>query len=152
MLDINIIAIGKVKDKSWQAAVQEYGKRLAPYCRLKLVELPAVPFSRRNQMIAKEQEADRIEAALDKQSGRSVYLLAERGQEFSSPAFAAFLEKSQPLTFVIGGALGFSEELYRRYPQVSLGRLTFPHELARVVLYEQLYRAATIIKKKDYHY
>lgn len=152
MLDISIIAIGKVKEKYWQAAIGEYEKRLSPYGLVRLTELRAIPFSSQDRTAAKEKEADLIEAAIRKQPGRSAYLLAERGRELASPAFAAFLEKEQPLIFVIGGALGFPDRLYRKYPQISLGQLTFPHELARVLLYEQLYRAATILKKKDYHY
>jgi 23S rRNA (pseudouridine1915-N3)-methyltransferase len=156
MLDITLLVVGKIKEKYWQAAFLEYAKRLKPYARLRVVELAAAPFSKNDKEKAKGIESGRILDFLQKSASKSnpnpVYLLAERGRVFSSPAFAAWLDKNQSLLLVVGGALGFSDELYRRYPQISLSPLTFPHELARVVLLEQLYRAATIINNKDYHY
>jgi len=156
MFDITIIAIGKLKEKYFQAAFSEYAKRLRPYARLKIVELPAAPFSKLSQAKAKEAEGQRIINFLEsKNKGAScpaVYLLAERGKSFDSQSLASWLDKNQPLTLIIGGALGFSPMLYEKYPQISLSPLTFPHELARVVLLEQLYRAATIINNKEYNY
>lgn len=156
MLDITLIAIGKLKEPYFQAAFLEYAKRLRPYARLKIVELSAAPFSKNNQEKAKEIEGKRISDYLEKNSKngqpKNVYLLAERGQSFTSPSLAAWLNKNSALTLIMAGALGFSSELYKRYPQISLSPLTFPHELARVVLIEQLYRAATLMNHKDYHY
>jgi len=156
MLDITIVAIGKVKEGYYRDALFEYQKRLSPYARLKIVELPAAPFLKNSQEQAKEFEGEVIENFLHKSekshNSAVVYLLAERGQTFTSIEFAAWLNKKQPLILVIGGALGFSEALYRKYPQISLSPLTFPHELARVVLIEQIYRATTIINKKTYNY
>jgi 23S rRNA (pseudouridine1915-N3)-methyltransferase len=155
MLDLTLVTIGTVKERAYQELCLEYEKRLRPYARLKVIELPAQPFSANNQTQAKERESQKISDFLIKnnQAGpASIYLLAERGKSFSSPQLAAWLSQVQPLILVIGGALGFSPELYRRYPQISLSPLTFPHELARVVLLEQLYRAATILNNKSYHY
>jgi 23S rRNA (pseudouridine1915-N3)-methyltransferase len=155
MLDITLVAIGKIKEAFWQEAFAEYVKRLKPYARLKLVELSPEPFIKGTQQKSKEIEGQRILDFLEKNQRAetaAVYLLAERGQAFTSPALAAWLSKKSPLVLILGGALGFSEELYKRYPQISLSPLTFPHELARVVLTEQLYRAATIINGKEYHY
>jgi len=155
MLDITLLAVGKIKESYFQAAFLEYAKRLRPYVRLRIVELEAAPFSKGGRDKAKEVESGRITEFLDKNAAKNqaaVYLLAERGRTFTSPSFAAWLEKNQSLILVVGGALGFSDALYRRYPQLSLSPLTFPHELARVVLLEQLYRAAAIINNKDYHY
>lgn len=156
MLDITIIAIGKLKEKYFQAAFSEYAKRLRPYARLKIVELPAVPFSKLNQAKAKEVEGQRIIDFLEsknKETGRpAICLLAERGKSFDSQSLAAWFDKNQSLILIIGGALGFSPTLYEKYPQISLSPLTFPHELARVVLLEQLYRATTIINNKEYNY
>lgn len=156
MLDITLVTIGKIKESHYQAAFLEYEKRLRPYARLKVVELPAVPFFKGSQEQSKEFEGETIENFLLKaeknQNPAAVYLLAERGQIFTSSEFAVWLNKKQPLILIIGGALGFSDGLYQKYPQISLSPLTFPHELARVVLIEQIYRAATIINKKTYHY
>ncbi len=156
MLSITLITIGKIKEPFFQDAFQEYEKRLKPYVRLKVVELTLAPFSKDTKEKAKAIEGKRIKDFLEKHDQESgaaaVYLLAERGRTYDSPAMAAWLEKSSPLILVIGGALGFSRELYERYPQLSLSSLTFPHEMARVILMEQLYRAASILNGKEYHY
>jgi 23S rRNA (pseudouridine1915-N3)-methyltransferase len=130
----------------------EYLKRLKPYARLKMIELEAVPFSEKMRDKAKEFEGEKIENFLNKNSGAVVYLLAERGESFDSYKLATWLEKKSPLILVLGGALGFSDLLYKKYPCLSLSPLTFPHELARVLILEQVYRAATILQKKNYHY
>jgi 23S rRNA (pseudouridine1915-N3)-methyltransferase len=155
MLDITLLTIGAVKDRAYQELCLEYEKRLRPFARLKIVELSASSFSQHDQTKAQDLEGQRILAWLArniKDRTAKIYLLAERGKILASPEFAAWIDKTQPLVLVIGGALGFSAELYERYPQLSLSPLTFTHELARVVLLEQLYRAATIINKKSYHY
>jgi len=152
MLDIILVTVGKIKEADYADLASQYLKRLRPYVRLRLVELPATPFSSSSQEKAKVAEGKRITDFLAGQAGRKVYLLAERGRHFSSPELAVWLETNSPLTLVIGGALGFSPELYEKYPQLSLSPLTFPHEMARVILLEQIYRAATILKGKGYHY
>lgn len=156
MLDITILAVGKIKEDYFRAAFLEYVKRVRPFLRLKVVELEPASFSHNTQDRAKEIEAERIREYLEKNKkdkpDQNVYLLAERGHVFDSPEMANWLENNQPLILVIGGALGFTPAMYAAYPQLSLSPLTFPHELARVVLMEQLYRAATILNKKNYHY
>jgi len=152
MLDITLVAVGKIKEKSLAELADVYLKRLQPYAKLRLIELPAVPFSGANQTAAKEKEGAKIQECLNRQNGQNIYLLAERGKTFSSPELAQWLEKQAPLILVVGGALGFSEELYQKYPQISLSELTFPHEMARLILLEQVYRATTILNKKAYHY
>ncbi len=152
MLDITLVAIGKIKDKSYSALALEYAKRIRPYARLKIIELEAVPFSEKLRNKAKDFEGEKINNFLNKNKEVVVYLLAERGESFNSLKLADWLEKKSPLIFVLGGALGFSDDLYKKYPSLSLSPLTFPHELARVVLLEQVYRAATILQNKSYHY
>lgn len=156
MLDITILAVGSIKDKNYLALGNEYQKRLKPYARLEIVELASVSFSASNQEKAKGAEGKAIQDYLTKRSASNrpgaVFLLAERGREYSSPELAAWLEKEGSVILVVGGTLGFSADLYERYPQLSLSALTFPHELARVILLEQIYRATTIINGKDYHY
>jgi len=152
MLDITLVTIGKIKDKSCSALALEYLKRIKPYARLKIVELEAVSFSEKLQDKAKDYEGEKIITFLNKNKEAVVYLLAERGESFDSFKLANWLEKKSPLVLVLGGALGFSDTLYEKYPALSLSPLTFPHELARVVLLEQIYRAATILQHKSYHY
>ena len=156
MLNLTIISFGKIKEVAYQKMIDEYFKRLKPLARLKFIELEAVSFSAKNQEAVKRLEGERLNNYLEKylshNSGAIVYLLAERGKKFNSLAFAHWLNKEQPLVLVIGGALGFSAEVYNSYPALSLSDLTYPHELARLILLEQIYRAATILTNKSYHY
>ena len=152
MLNISIITIGKVKEAYWKEVILEYQKRLQPYARLKIEELKAEPFSDSTKEKAKKTESDSIQLYLDKKKNAEIYLLSEHGELFDSPAFAKKMESGQEIVLVIAGTQGFTKDLMAKYPKISLSPLTFPHELARVVLLEQLYRAATIINNKDYHY
>lgn len=152
MIDITLVAVGKIKDKSFANLIGEYSKRIKPYARLKIVELEATSFSEKLQAKAKVFEGEKIENYLKKQNDAVVYLLAERGESYDSIKLAHWLEKKSPLILILAGALGFSDDLYNKYPSLSLSPLTFPHELARVVLLEQVYRAATILQQKNYHY
>ena len=152
MIDITLVVIGKIKDKSYLSLITEYLKRIKPFARIKIVELEATPFSEKLREKAKEFEGEKIENYLSKQKEAVVFLLAERGKLLSSVELATWFEKKSPLVLILGGALGFSDDLYKKYPSLSLSPLTFPHELARVILLEQIYRAATILQNKSYHY
>lgn len=157
MLDITLISVGKLKSHELSSLANDYIKRLKPFAKLKVIEVEALSFSEKNKVAAKNLEGERIMKILEKEEanpkGAAVYLLAERGINFSSsPDLAKWLNKKTPLILILGGALGFSDTMYDSYSQISLSPLTFPHELARVVLLEQLYRAASIIGGKEYHY
>lgn len=157
MLDITLITVGKIKNKSLASLAQDYIKRLKPFAKLKIIEVEASPINSNNQTATKVLEGERLLKAIkteeEKARGGVVYLLAERGKLFSSSLdLAAWFNKNNPLILVIGGALGFSDVLYEDYPQISLSSLTFPHELARIIFLEQFYRASLINIKKDYHY
>lgn len=153
MLDLTLVTIGKIKDKNLLAVAEEYQKRIKPFARFELLELKAAAFNENAKEKAKKEEAARIEEVLEKRKGAKIFLLAEEGIESESVAFAQFLEKiNQPIVLVIAGALGWEKELRKKYSKISLSQLTMPHELARVVLLEQLYRAALILAGKEYHY
>ncbi|MEI7451897.1 MAG: 23S rRNA (pseudouridine(1915)-N(3))-methyltransferase RlmH [Candidatus Falkowbacteria bacterium] len=153
MLDIIIIALGKVKESYWLEAANEYLKRLKPYARLKVVELAPEAFDKSNATSAKQKEAAKISNVLAKYPDATVFLLDERGAEMTSVQFSQQLDKnSGPLVFVIGGSLGMSQDLLDKYQKIALSKLTFLHEAARVILLEQIYRGVTIIKGKDYHH
>ena len=153
MLDIIIIALGKIKEKYWLAAAEEYLKRLKPYARLKVLELTPEAFAKSNATSAKIKEAEKISKVLEKYPNARVFLLDERGIEMNSLEFSTELNKnSEPLVFVIGGSLGMSSELLAKYNKIALSKLTFLHEAARVILLEQIYRGITIAKGKDYHH
>jgi 23S rRNA (pseudouridine1915-N3)-methyltransferase len=153
MNKITIVAVGKIKEKFWQTGITEYVKRLKPYTVLNFVEIKAEAFSNQNKKQAQIIENQRLIKALEKYNQQNIYLLAEAGQEFDSLKFAKFIASTPEMILVIGGALGWAEEIKQKYPQnISLSQLTMPHEMARVVLLEQIYRATSIIKGKEYHY
>lgn len=152
MLKINIIAVGKIKDKSFLGLSEAYLKRLKPFASIKIEELKAESFSKNNKEKIKKIESEKIENILEKHSKENIFLLDEGGKEFASIQFSKFLDKHKEIIFVVAGSLGFSAELKNKYQKISLSQLTFPHEMARVVLLEQIYRASTILNNKEYHY
>ncbi len=157
MIDISLIVVGKLKNKNLLTLAEDYIKRIKPFANLKIIEVEAVSFSEHNHQAAKRLEGERIIRAIEKEEqnpkGAATWLLAERGESFkSSLDFSQYLNKKSPLILVLGGALGFADELYQNYPQISLSPLTFTHELARIVFLEQFYRAALISAGKSYHY
>jgi 23S rRNA (pseudouridine1915-N3)-methyltransferase len=146
-MKIKVAWIGKTKEPAIQALTDEYLNRISHYADVAGVAL-------------KDEDAILSLAAGEKQRQQkerhSLVLLDSRGKQYSSEDLAAFLEREQvnatPLLFAIGGSDGFSEEARRQARfALSLGRMTLPHELARVVLLEQLYRAFTILKHHPYH-
>jgi 23S rRNA (pseudouridine1915-N3)-methyltransferase len=143
---IKVAWIGKTKEPAIQALTDEYLKRISHYA-----EVAGLPL--------KDEAAILSLASGERQPKKErhkLVLLDSRGKQLSSEELAAFLEHEQvnatPLVFAIGGSDGFSEEARRSAGfTLSLGKMTLPHELARVVLVEQLYRAFTILKKHPYH-
>ncbi len=155
MLKIKIICLGKFKEKAYVELEKEYLKRLRPFAKVTMVELPEVSY--RSSDIPdkiKEKEAESIVKQLPDDA--LVILLEEKGNQYDSKQFADFLERigglGQELVFVLGSGLGLHSSLkaYSNYT-ISLSPLTFPHNMARVLLEEQIYRACTIISRKEYH-
>lgn len=155
MWNITVVAVGKVKEPYFRDAIEEYAKRLGPYVKLAFQELKPEPFhGEGDKLKAKKVEGERLITFLEKRPESYVIILDERGKKYSSPTFARHLEKiSQPIIFVIGGSLGIDERIVEQYKNsISLSEMTFPHEMARMVLVEQIYRAVTILKEKEYHH
>jgi 23S rRNA (pseudouridine1915-N3)-methyltransferase len=155
MLKIKIVCLGKFKEKAFRELEQEYLKRLRPFAKVKLIELPEVSYRNSDDLDrVKQKEAEQITKYLSSDS--IIILLGEKGVLRSSRDFANFLERigslGQEIIFVIGSGLGLHESLraLSNY-QVSLSPLTFPHNFARVLLEEQIYRACTILAGKEYH-
>lgn len=159
ILNIKIIGVGKLKEKYFKAGIAEYAKRLGRYCKFEIVEVPdekapeSLSQAEMDEVMAKDGE--RI---LDKIKDREyVYALAIKGKERSSEEFAKEINKlttygHSDITFVIGGSLGLSPAVLKRADaQISFGRFTLPHQLMRLVLSEQIYRAFTIINGLPYH-
>ncbi|MFY9559576.1 MAG: 23S rRNA (pseudouridine(1915)-N(3))-methyltransferase RlmH [Terriglobales bacterium] len=143
-MKIKVAWIGKTKESAIQSLTDDYLERISRYAEVAGLAL-------------KDEAAVLVLARGQRQKERhKLVLLDARGKQLSSEELAEFLQREQvqaiPLLFAIGGADGFTEEARRRAGFVlSLGRMTLPHELARVVLLEQLYRAFTIVKNHPYH-
>jgi 23S rRNA (pseudouridine1915-N3)-methyltransferase len=154
MFDLMILAIGKLKEKYFLSAFEEYVKRSSPYAKIEVVELEAESFGKNDGAKAQKIEGDKIMKFLAKRPEASVFIFDEHGREFSSVEFSEFLVKEKnKIILVIGGSLGLANEILIKYPvQLALSKMTMPHELARVVLAEQIYRAVTIEQGKEYHH
>jgi len=158
-MQVHIIAVGKIKEKYLQLGILEYEKRLRPYAKLHIVELPEekrpVSASSSIEAAAIEKEGERICAAIP--NGSFVIALDVRGVSWSSEELAdAFREwelagKNQ-VAFVIGGDLGLSPVVLSRSDlRLSLSKMTFTHLMARLLLLEQVYRAFRILRGEPYH-
>ncbi|KAF9142579.1 23S rRNA (pseudouridine(1915)-N(3))-methyltransferase RlmH [Paenibacillus cellulositrophicus] len=156
---IQIIGVGKLKEKYLVQGIQEYAKRLTPYIKFQMVEVAdeKAPdtLSEAEVSIVKEREGERILAHI-KESAH-VIALAIGGQLWSSEELAAEIDRlgtygTSHVVFVIGGSHGLSDQVLRRAQQrLSFGRMTLPHQLMRLVLVEQIYRAVKINRGEPYH-
>lgn len=158
-MKVTVIAVGKVKEKFFQDAIGEYSKRLSRYCKLEIIQVadektPDGASEALEQQI-KEKEGERILASI--KDGSYVIALAIEGTMLDSVELAGKLEKwgvsgISQLTFVIGGSLGLSNAVLSRADyKLSFSRMTFPHQLMRVILLEQIYRGFRIIQGEPYH-
>lgn len=149
-----VVAVGKLKERHWREAAEEYLKRLRPYVDVRVIEVADVDLTR-DEARAIRAEGEGVLRALP--AGARVVALDVGGRELSSEEFAGWLEGHMgsgrgDLAFVLGGAAGLSAEVVARAEErLSLSRMTLPHQMARVVLLEQLYRAFRIIRGEPYH-
>ncbi len=159
MLTVNIICIGKIKEKYWTDAIAEYKKRLSAFCRFNIVELDEEK-TYQNPNTAQidsilNAEGKRILGAVSK--GSYVISMCIEGKMISSPELAdklsdISLSGKSTVDFIIGGSWGLSNEVKQRSDfKLSMSRMTFPHQMARVVLCEQIYRAFEINGNGKYH-
>ncbi|MGE5582835.1 MAG: 23S rRNA (pseudouridine(1915)-N(3))-methyltransferase RlmH, partial [Bacillota bacterium] len=157
MTRIRIITVGKLKEDYFRRAEAEYLKRLKPYLTLKIDEVIDLPCPD-GASPAQEEQVRRWEGKAIKDLLRPkeyVVALDRQGKEISSPDLAAFLSEravaGEPVVFVIGGSLGLSEDLIKSARlSLSFSKLTFPHQLFRVILLEQIYRAVKINRGEPY--
>ena len=157
-MNINIVAVGSIKEKFFKDAVSEYAKRLSRYVKLNIIEVkdektPAMASALEEEKI-KEVEAERI---LSKLPNSYVVALTIDGKKYSSEELAKRMEKYDilskgNLSFVIGGSLGLNKSVIDRADEkLSFSEMTFPHQLMRVILLEQIYRAYRIRNNEPYH-
>ena len=158
MLNINVVCIGKIKEKYLKDALDEYSKRLSRYCKLTFLELPdeKIPDKINDNLVSeiKSKECNNIINHFKKDS----YLIALdlNGKEFTSEEFSKKIDnlsmENSHLTFIIGGSLGLTKELLDMCDlKICFSKMTFPHQLIRVFLLEQIFRAFKIQKGETYH-
>jgi 23S rRNA (pseudouridine1915-N3)-methyltransferase len=151
---VMIVAVGKLHSAYWRAAQQEYLARLRRYADVTLIEVKDVVGRGVPDGVAMQREGEALLAAA--KDARRVIALSATGKQMDSLSLADFLQKQieiyGSLAFLIGGPVGLAPEVLKNSDDMlSLSPLTFPHELARVILLEQLYRAATIVAGEKYH-
>lgn len=158
MLTINIVCIGKIKETYLKDAINEYSKRLSKYCKLNITELPdeKIP-DKLNESLSNEikiKESNSILNHIKKDS--YIICLDLTGKEFTSEEFSKNIEnlslQTSNITFVIGGSLGLSSDILKKaHQKICFSKMTFPHQLIRVFLLEQLFRAFKISNGETYH-
>lgn len=158
MLKINILCVGKIKEKFFKDAIDEYSKRLSKYCKLDIIELPdeKIPNKSNDNIDSeiKDKECSNLIAHIKPDS--YIVCLDLRGKEFSSEDFSKNIEdismENSSITFVIGGSLGLNNEILNLANQkICFSKMTFPHQLFRIILLEQLFRAFKISNGEKYH-
>lgn len=158
-MKVTILCVGKIKEKFYRDAISEYEKRLSRYCKLEMIEVldEKTPdnASESVERQIKEKEAERMEKYL--KEGAFVCALAIDGKQLDSVELSEKIEKLgiggiSHIIFLIGGSLGMSDNLLKRADmKLSFSKMTFPHQLMRVILLEQIYRAYRIMNHEPYH-
>lgn len=159
---VNIVSLGKNKDNYIKEALNEFLKRLEPYCETIMTVLPDTPLTKTSTPeIVIKKEGETLNKYLDdkiKKSSKKLYVISldPLGESHSSESFAQLINDKSSLfeiVFIIGGVYGISNEIKNRSKMLlSLSSLTFTHQMTRIILIEQIYRAFTILKGKKYHY
>ena len=158
-MKITIVSVGKIKEKFYKDAIAEYEKRLSRYCKFQIIEVTDEKTPDKASLVEEEQikekEADRILSHIKEDA--FVVTLEISGKKLDSVSFANLLEQKgvhgvSHIQFVIGGSLGLHQKVSQRSDyKLSFSDMTFPHQLMRVILAEQIYRAYRIISGEPYH-
>ncbi|MEO1484242.1 MAG: 23S rRNA (pseudouridine(1915)-N(3))-methyltransferase RlmH [Bacteroidota bacterium] len=156
-MNIQVIAIGKTDSKALAQLISEYANRLGHYVNFEMLWLPDIKNTK--ALSEKNQKLQEAQLILKKvKPSDHVILFDEKGKTFSSVEFSEHLQKRmnsglKQLTFVIGGPYGFDEVLYQRAQEkISLSKMTFSHQMVRLLVVEQIYRAFTILRNEPYHH
>ncbi len=162
MLRIKLLCVGKDKDKYIKTAISEYLKRLGKYSETELIYIADIPLSgTNNPEIIKAKEGERILKFLEsneKRFTKSQFIISldASGISYDSESFSRLIKErgaNSDILFIIGGVYGLAEEVKKRSDLLlSLSRLTFTHQMSRIIILEQIYRAFTILYGKKYHY
>ena len=156
-MKINLIVISKTDQKYMQEGVQEYVKRLSRYIQFEMTEIPDLKNAK--NLSTDEQKKKEGELILSKiEKGSEIILLDDKGKDYTSIQFSKLLQDKmnsgiKTLTFVVGGPYGFSDDVYAvAQSKFSLSKMTFSHQMVRLIFLEQLYRGFTILKNEPYHH
>lgn len=156
-MKILLLVVGKTTESYFSEAIKEYGERMKHYISFSMEIIPELKNTKNLSFDQqKEKESELILRSL--QPGDYLVLLDERGREYTSLQFATYLERkmhvvSKRLVFVIGGPYGFSSRVYdAACEKISLSKMTFSHQMIRMIFIEQLYRAMTILNNEPYHH
>ncbi len=156
-MKITLLVIGKTSNVALATGIDDYMSRLRHYGSVEIVTIGDLK-NTRNMSVDEQKQAEGVKLLATINSGDRVVLLDERGDEYSSVEFAARFQRRMAsgcrrLVFVIGGPYGFSPDVYARADaQLSMSRMTFNHEMIRLIFIEQLYRAFTILNHEPYHH
>ncbi len=157
MLKITLVVIGKTTDEYIKQGIRVYTERLKHYCAFTIIEIPELQVSSKVSHAEIKKKEGEILLAKIPQHAR-VFLLDERGKHYTSKQFSAVIDNAMQTSvkefyFVVGGAFGFSDDVYAAFPsKISLSAMTFSHQMIRLFFVEQVYRAFTIISNIPYHH
>jgi 23S rRNA (pseudouridine1915-N3)-methyltransferase len=156
MFKLTILAVGALKEPFWKSAIAEYAKRLSAYAKMRVIEVSEEPFGSPTEApTVLRAESEKLKKKIPDEA--FTIALVKEGRALTTEKFAEALDREgqggREIVFLIGGPLGLSSDLATACDlKLSLSSLTFTHGEARVVLYEQLYRAMTVLAGKTYHY
>ena len=159
MLHINLYCVGKVKEQYLRDAIDEYLKRISKYCSISIIELPDKPIPEKSNSTLESQIIEAESNEIINKLNMSSYKIALdlTGKQYTSEEFAEKITKIQlsnsTISFIIGGSLGLSDDLKRICNEkISFSKMTFPHQLMRVIFLEQLFRSFKINNNEKYHH
>lgn len=156
MMKIKIVSVGSIKEKFLKDAISEYLKRLTRFAKIEISEVDETKIQNKSEEQVKKEEGERLLKRIGQDE--FVFLLDLKGELISSEVLAQkindLINKGiSPLTFVIGGTLGLSEEVRKRANiKLSISKMTFTHQMCRMIILEQIYRAFKIINNEEYHH
>lgn len=155
-MNIKLVVVGKTEEKYLKEGIDIFEKRLKFYIPFEMIVIPCLKETKNlSPQIIKEKEGELILKQISKYD--KIILFDEKGDDFTSMDYSVFIQKQmnagiKTLCFVVGGAFGFSDEVYKKADQkIALSKMTFSHQMIRLLIVEQLYRAFTILKNEPYH-
>lgn len=156
MIKVNVYAVGKIKEKYLKDGIDEYSKRISKFAKFNIIEIEELKLQNRSETEIKEKEGEMILSKI--KDSEFVILLDLNKKEFTSEELASKIEElidsgKGEISFVIGGSLGLGENIKKRGNlSITFSKLTFPHQLIRMFLCEQIYRSFKIINNESYHH